>query len=272
MLRGKKTITKITIPNLVVSLTSFPERISEIKYTIFSLLDQKILPEKIILWLATIQFPDRERNLPDDLLALLQFNFEIRWWTEDLKSYKKLIPALEQFPDYFIVTADDDLYYHKKWLKKLWEAHLKHPNDLVCHMAYHIKYDKNGQVLPYHKWRHNITASTSSFLFFPLCGAGAVFNVDLLFKDVCNKELFMRLAPHADDMWFYFMTVLNNTPICVVLHSCNRLRYINPYREYNLIDQYKLATLNIDNNQNDIQFRNLLEYYKIKLNLLDCGG
>ncbi|MDR2406667.1 MAG: glycosyltransferase [Bacteroidales bacterium] len=271
VLYGKKRLARIIVPKLIVSLTSFPERIYEIKYTIFSLLDQKILPERIILWLAVTQFSERERDLPDDLLALLRFNFEIRWYHDDIKSYKKLVPAIEQFHDYFIITADDDLYYHKNWLKELWRTHLQHPNDLVCHIAYHIRCDENGQVLPYQKWQHNITRSNFSFWFFPLCGGGAVFNTDLLFKDVCNKELFMKLAPHADDMWFYFMAILNHTRIRVVPHLCSRVKYINPYREYNLIDQYKLADLNIGDNQNDIQFRNLLEYYKINLNLLGNG-
>ena len=34
---------------VIVSLTSFPERISELKYTIFSLLNQSFKPDKILL-------------------------------------------------------------------------------------------------------------------------------------------------------------------------------------------------------------------------------
>ena len=56
--------------NIIVSLTSFPQRIYEIHYTIFSLLNQTVKPSKVILWLAKEEFPNLEKDLPDTLLKL----------------------------------------------------------------------------------------------------------------------------------------------------------------------------------------------------------
>ena len=58
-----------------------------------------------------ILFPQREENLPRDLLKLRSFGLTIDW-CENLRSYKKLIPAIEKYPDDIIVTADDDVFYH----------------------------------------------------------------------------------------------------------------------------------------------------------------
>ena len=60
----------------------------------------------MILWLADSEFPDREKDLPQNLMRLCKEGLQIKW-TKDVKSYKKLIPAIKEFPEAIIVTADD---------------------------------------------------------------------------------------------------------------------------------------------------------------------
>jgi hypothetical protein len=45
----KKLIMNENSPNIIVSLTSFPPRMKEIHKTIYSMLNQKVLPNKIVL-------------------------------------------------------------------------------------------------------------------------------------------------------------------------------------------------------------------------------
>ena len=53
--------------------------------------------------------------------------------------------------------------------------------------------------------------------FNKLVGVGGVlYPPNCLYKDVCNSELFMELAPTNDDQWFWFMAILSNTKIKVV--------------------------------------------------------
>ena len=267
LLKGHYKLADKKVNNLIVSLTSFPERINEIKYVVYSILDQSVLPQKIILWLAASQFPLKEKDLPAELLSFKNYGLDIRW-CDDLRSYKKLIPALENFPDYFILTADDDLYYKKKWVEKIWNEHIEHPDELVCHIINKIRFDKDGHVLPYQEWYYNVISDESSFINFPLCGGGALFHKSFLFKDITNKDLFSNLSPYADDIWFYFMTILGNTPIRIVKKPYNKVKYINPYREYDLNNQFKLAAVNIGDSQNDEQFKKVLTYYNIDLKSL----
>jgi hypothetical protein len=266
LLKGKKKLGKKNVQGLIVSLTSFPERIDEIKYVIYSLLDQTVLPEKIVLWLAESQFQNKEKDIPAILLDFQKYNFEIHWY-EDIKSYKKLIPSIKYYPNYYILTADDDVYYEQKWLQKIWREHLRHPDDYICHMAYRIKFNREGNILPYREWEH-IKSSNSSFINFPVGAMGGLYHKNHLFSDITNKKLFLELAPYADDIWFYFMLIKGNTRIRVVRKLSNRVKYVNPYREYNLIDGYKLTTINVDNDQNDAQFKKVMNYYKINLGAL----
>jgi hypothetical protein len=264
LLYGKIKQSDKKIDNLIVSLTSFPERISEIKYTIFSLLDQSILPEKIILWLAESQFPHKENDLPEGLFAFKKFGFDIRW-CEDIMSYKKLIPALEKYPDYYVVTADDDLYYNRQWLRKLWDEHLLYPDDLICHRINKMVFDSDGKILPYRKWRYNIKSNKPSFDHYILSGAGCLFYKKYLSPDITNSSLFLTLAPYADDVWFYFMAILCHTSIRQARNPCNKVKYVNPYREYGLINQFKLTNINIHDDQNQAQIQRIMDYYNIDM-------
>ena len=108
---------------VIVSLTSYDLRINDVKYAIYSLLNQNFPPDKLILWLDEDSFPQREENLPHDLLELRDFGLTIDW-CENLRSYKKLIPALEKYPDDIIITADDDIFYRPNWLQILYDEHL----------------------------------------------------------------------------------------------------------------------------------------------------
>lgn len=59
-------------PRIIVSLTSYPARISVVFQVLERMLVQTLRPDKVILWLAKEQFPNREADLPDELLALCE--------------------------------------------------------------------------------------------------------------------------------------------------------------------------------------------------------
>lgn len=60
---------------IIVSLTSFPARINIVVKTIKTLLTQTLKPDAVILWLAPEQFPNGEKDLPQELLDLKQYGF-----------------------------------------------------------------------------------------------------------------------------------------------------------------------------------------------------
>lgn len=250
--------------NLIISLTSFPERITEVKYTVYSLLNQTIRPQKIILWLAENQFPNKEQDLPEELIAFQKYEFEIRW-CEDIKSYKKLIPALEFFPNSFIATADDDIFYEKTWLEKLWKSHIENPGFIVCHVAKVIEFDKDNNPIPFVKWKRNIKNNHPFFSNVQIGAGGVLYHRKYLHEDIFRRDLFSNLAPNADDLWFYFMALLNKTPTCIAKNSCHNVKYVNPNREYGLENGYTLLSSNVNGGGNDEQFKKILDYYAMDL-------
>lgn len=242
---------------MIVSLTSYGERIAELKYTLYSLITQTVLPEKIVVFVSEDDFD----TLPADMHFFEKYAVFFCIY-ENLKSYTKLIPALRQYPDKIIVTADDDIFYKQNWLKKLYNDHLKHPDEIICHQVYKIKTAGN-KIAPYNRWEHNVKVYNDSRKNFLMGVGGVLYPPCSLFRDTCDSSKFKKLAPYADDIWFYFMAILQGTKIRQAKKADVAQQYVNPYREYGIASGATLGQINVQQNKNDEQFRAVLAHYKV---------
>jgi hypothetical protein len=188
---------------LIISLTSYPQRFKTLAATLKTLLSQNTAPDATILWIAHEHYA----MLPDNVLSLRGKGLEIRR-TQDLRSYKKIIPALSEFPSAYIVTADDDMYFHKDWLRQLTVEYSKSPHEILCHRAHKINIDSSGVPLPYLSWDLETADRQASARIFPTSGAGALYPPGCFHSDVTKKEVFMSVAPTTDDIWLYWMSRL----------------------------------------------------------------
>lgn len=244
---------------LIVSLTSFPERLYDIHFCIYSILNQTLKPDEIVLWLATNQFPNGEHDIPQDVLNLKRFGLQIKW-CDDIKAYKKLIPALKEYPDDLIVTADDDLFYPEDWLESLYEEHKQNPSNIICQRSRRISFNNSDSLKSYDEWKLNDGEVKESFFNFSTNGAGSLFPPHSLYSDVSNKNLFEKLCPNADDVWIWAMAILNRTKIKGVKNNMVQLTYVNLARELNILNEKTLYSSNFEGG-NDLQLKNIIDYY-----------
>lgn len=252
-------IEKHSENQVIVSLTSFPARIQEVKYTIYSLLQQEYKPDRVILWLGEEKFPHREGDLPEDLLKLKENGLSISF-VKDLKSFTKLIPALQSGISCLIVTVDDDIYYPKYMLKKLMKEHRKNPNCIIAYRAHRIQLDEKG-IQSYSKWKFSTSnrIKIPSYLNFFTGVGGVLYNKDSLYKDVLREDLYMKCCSHADDVWFNAMAVLQGTKTKIVRGGAYPLRYINPEEQDKGINT--LSSYNNRQGGNDLQIQAVLKLY-----------
>ena len=203
---------------LIVSLTSYPPRIPTLHYTLHSLLMQTFKPNKVILWLSTLEFPNKEQDLQQSVLSFVPYGLEIAWCEDNIKSYKKLIPTLKAYPDAVIVTADDDVIYPQDWLEKLCRAYIQNPKFIHCHRAHKISFDASGALLPYAQWQSAIShqETSPSFLNFFTGVGGVLYPPRCFHTDVLDEYKFLKFLSHQDDIWFWAMVVLNSVKINVV--------------------------------------------------------
>lgn len=179
---------------LVVSLTSYPARFAALRLVLRSLLNQTVRPDRVVLWLDAVDAP----ALPSEIAAL---GVEVRT-CPNWRSYKKIVPALMEWPEAHVVTADDDVYYGPDWLAGL----VRHAAaGVVSHRAHRIALDGQGQPLSYDRWERNLGAPETSALVFPTGVGGVLYAPGVFHPDVCRADLFQELAPSADDVWLYWM-------------------------------------------------------------------
>ncbi len=117
-----------------------------------------------------------------------------------MRSYKKLIPTLREFPGAAVITADDDIYYGPHWAGKLYRAYMENPRAVHCHRVTKF-YKDEGQwrtspggydVYPFPTYLHKLTG-----------GSGADVLRRATSPEMVDESLFMRIAPTNDDVWFW---------------------------------------------------------------------
>ena len=245
---------------LIVSLTSFPTRISKVWLAVETLLRQKVKPDKIILWLFNGEFKGKE-SLPKNLLKLEERGLEIRFCSENLMPHLKYFYTMLEFPEANIITVDDDIYYPPDLIENLKYWHKIYPESIICAITRQILV-LEGEIRPYKEWNYLHINTKPSFRNLTMGVGGTLYPKGSLHCNVFDVDVLKRLVLKTDDLWLKVMSLKNNTRIVSIAGEYSRF-FIPIIFKNNL----SLMDVNITGGNNDIVFKNLLEYFKI--NILD---
>lgn len=199
---------------VIVSLTSYPPRFGTLHLTLKSLLSQLHVADRIILWIARGDMA----ALPPAVTGLRAAGLEIIA-CDDLKSYKKMIPLLQQGCNAPIVIADDDVHYWPDWLGQLVQARDPGKLEVIAHRMHRVKLDASGLPVPYNEWEFETTDRTSSRLNFPTGIGGVLYPPNVFKPEVLNVEAFTTHCPRGDDIWFWWMARANGATFRRVPHQ-----------------------------------------------------
>ena len=191
---------------IIVSLTTYPARISTVWITIASLLQQTMKPYKLILWLAEEQFLGHE--IPNSLKRLEKRGLEIRFCEADLRPHKKYFYTMQEYPDYYVITADDDIFYPEDHIERLWKGHQKYPDAIMCHWSHRIDFDRQGWFIPYNDWADNAEEDPSFATLAVGCN-GILYPPGSLPKVAFDKNKILETALDTDDLWLKCMEILS---------------------------------------------------------------
>lgn len=238
-------------PAVTLSLTSYPARIQTVHQTVRSLLVQTYQADRLVLWLAEDEFPQKEVHLPKKLLSLRKYGLQI-CWCQNMRSYKKLVPALTRFPEDIIITFDDDVLYQRSAVERLVAGYLEKPECIHCHCV--------GRYLPPDRfaWLKAGDAGWDipTFLNHPVGVGGCLYPPHCLAADAVSEALFLKLAPTNDDMWFWLMGVLHHCRVNLVKNNLSE-QLIIPRTQANALTRINEAgeCLRI------VQLHNILGHY-----------
>lgn len=132
---------------IIVTMTSWPKRIKNVAKTLKTILDNNVLPEKIIVNLSTDEFPGKESNLPNELVLLSQKNpiIEFHWLKHNTTVWKKIIPTIVRFKNANVICIDDDRLYPKNFIATFKEAASKYPSGPItgANISFHKKFKQH---------------------------------------------------------------------------------------------------------------------------------
>ncbi|MBR3299810.1 MAG: hypothetical protein IKI64_11550 [Clostridia bacterium] len=181
-----------------------------------SLYAQTHKPDRILLFLAEAQFPNKEADLPRELVEDSKAGrFELRW-CDDLGSHKKYFYAMQEFPDDIIITVDDDTNYNPDMIKSLYELHLKHPSCVAALAAKMIMLDREGRVKPYKDWLLFSFLDSPSYRIIATGGNGVLYPPRALSPNVFDKQAILDHCRYngmlcGDDLWLKMHGILAGT-------------------------------------------------------------
>lgn len=251
---------------VIISLTSFPAAIRFAVPTIKSLLRGSVLPDKIVLYLTFDQFKDD--GIPRELLELEKENpiFEIRDYPRDIRSYRKLVPALRDFPESVIVTVDDDTDYDPDMLRSLLDLHNRYPDDVLAHRAKMISPEKPYKKWEKLRWYHFLIEKIKRTPRVIQTGVGGVlYPPHSLKPEMIDEKLFTEIAPTTDDIWFWAAAVANGRVVIPVpFGPHNKPKGLGKPKELAL----KSVNFKSGSDRNDNAFRAILKKYPELYNLL----
>lgn len=240
--------------NLVITLTSYPKRIKSVHMVIESLFMQTVKANEILLYLSRLEFPEKEQNLPHELLRIVGKNgFKIIWVDDNLKSHKKYYYVLQDKRNAIVITVDDDVIYADTMVADLLKGYKKFPHAVSAGRARIILRD-GKEIADYKEWdgcleeyanqpRMDLCAiGVGGVLYPPACASDEWF----------SKERITALAENQDDLWLKYNEVKKRIPVVYVNKSKND---ISIDRE----SESSLCGLNLYGGENNSCIQKLIE-------------
>lgn len=266
---------------IVITMTSWKKRIHNVSKSIYRFLKtQTIKPNIFYLWLSIEEFPNKENDLPQDLLSICDlYGVKIKWIKDNEYCFKRWYVYPEHNKD-LVISIDDDMFYHPETINECYKECIlnNHPHVIHyrgCGGEIVIKNDIEYTIT------NNILSSSVKNYFIGQCA----FSPNSYPLETLNDNIIKlrkEICPKCDESFLHPYLIKNNIPI-VFLHNLyayedndvqnvaikNDLHFdlinING-RNYKKADLYKLKVLQ---NIKDLQKSWLTNFPNYNINHLD---
>lgn len=236
---------------IIVTLSSDEGSFKELELSLYSIFNQKVSPDRVILWLRY----DLELNqLPYFITRYVKNGLEIKF-VQDKKSYTKIIYTLLEYKNSIIVTADDNIYYPRNWLKTLYHSYITNPEDIHAHRAVGIKIN-DKHVSASRTWDKFVDEESTSLLNIPLSVGGVLYPPNCFTKDIVREDIFLKKLNIDWDIWAWAIGIISGRKFRVVKNHIKKLSCNNFFKQMK-------KELDINKNSEDIDknIQKLMEYY-----------
>jgi hypothetical protein len=244
----------MALPNIIVSLTSYPDRLPTLARCLGPLLRQTVKTDGILLWLAKDDFVGISQDLPASLLSLQEQGLEICWCEKTLYCHDKYWWTMQRYPNATVITVDDDLIYRTTLVQTLLDQHFLYPQAVIANRTHLVTLDNAGEIAPYRQWRFEQTdlCNEPRNDLFATNGAGTLFPPRIFDETVFDEDLVRKTALKSDDLWLKIHELRLGIEIVAPFGT--------PYLSY-IPGTQEECLFNDNINRNDEYLRNLFDVY-----------
>ncbi|MCH7412065.1 hypothetical protein MM213_01110 [Belliella sp. R4-6] len=211
-------ITESRIPvdekaNFLVSIASYPNRDHLLPAVFQALTRQTVVPKK---WILVLSIEDYSNGLPVHLKKLENRGIEILWVEDNPYAVKKLIPVIEKYPLFDVVTLDDDIIYHKTLLSNLLFHNDGSTKKIVGYVGKALL-KREQELNMYFRDPKPADLNTDFNQVFLIGWGGIFYPASSLHEKVLDNDAIHRIVPgRGSDIWFWAAAHASNTPqICI---------------------------------------------------------
>lgn len=236
---------------VIVSLTSNEDNFDDLELSLYSLLNQTVKPDRLILWLSD----EYDLSyLPYNITKYIKNGLEIKF-VKDLNTYTNIIYPLKQFPKAINVIANDCVYYAKDWLMKLYHSYIANPREIHTHIAHKITIDTNSRTpLHYAVWQKCINNENAEYTHFAKIDGGILYPPLCFSNEVFRDDVFLKNNITNPEIWLWVMGILSNKKVRIVKNHINTIKSTRYFKDL-LTDKRKQYP------KYDEQIRTLIKYY-----------
>lgn len=258
-LRTTPNLGTVINDDIIVSLTSFPARINNVWMVVDSICRQKMRPSSINLYLASEEFPNKDKDLPHNLERYKKYGLKVIWVPINLKPHKKYFYAFQEYLDKAVITIDDDVYYRSDLTSRLWNMSQK-SGEAICANRVTPILNNDMQLSNYNQWGKDVEVIPGkSFNYLAIGTCGILYPPGTLRNsEVFNIDSINRNCLNADDLWLKCHEILNDVPVMTGDFYCQSIEIMGSQ-----IISLRSTNCNTVMSGNDIQWNNLDKEYSI---------
>ena len=245
--QGINTGVKRNLP-VIVSIYAASNELKNMHLTIYSLLNQTMKPDKIILW---VDDSEDLQSLSYEITQFIKNGLEIKF-VKELGPYTAAYNAIKDYSESINVIAQNGFYYPTTWLKKLYASYIQYSEDIQVHIANRVKLKEN-KVFSSKFWEKEVKKDSADFSYIMNNNGGILFPPNCFGNDFLRTDIFLKYAPVNSELWYWVMSLVYGRKIRVVK---NALSFTIS------VDILKFIKYKEDLELKDKQLEDLLKFYQ----------
>ncbi|MDR1583600.1 MAG: hypothetical protein LBS55_10170 [Prevotellaceae bacterium] len=119
-----------------------------------------------------------------------------------------------------------------------------------------MTWDNKDRLNPYRNWIGEYQGEEKSQIHFPTGCGDVLYPPHCFHEDILREDLFMKLAPTNDDVWFKVITLLKDFP-------CKKVSSGEGYIDMEKNRDIALYHHNVGKNMNDVYIKQVFDYYNL---------